>query len=1364
MGNKSLRKHFEQKKKIEFKKEIDEHMETLFWLASPFAFDSNTVEENQTTCFYSLSIENQKIRFNIETPADWLVSSNRVYPVYIDPTIQTLYPLEDTYSRSYRPDNIYGSSICMKVNPYPYDINRAYLKFDLSGIPSNSEIISATFRYYYYYHISNPGPRTHDFHKIIANWNEDTLTWNNQPSYDPTIVSSYLFPSSFGWIEAELTDYVQDKINGETDYGFLIKDRNEGGYNNNNNQPRMYSKEYGSYSPELVIEYSSCSSVILTEYPVDDSFVRSWKPNNVYGNSNSFTINPRTADICRTYLKFDLSVVPSDATILSATLRYYYYRWWEADPVGRTNDLHKVTSSWSEDTLTWNNKPGYNANVFSSYVVPSSFGWIESDVKDYVQDKINGETDYGIMIKDRNEASMNYNTNPVMYSKEYGSYSPELVIEYSTIPVIFEYCWREGESWDRSYDASDGMEWLVFESSAASDGYYSRHSSNGDPGNYAEYDFVVNSPGTYYLWVRGYHSPDSCSEVIFKWDDVQINSPLNWATSGGWQWVNIGSNAITEGAHTLKVEGGDKDYIRIDNLLITNDDGYTPEGKGSEGSYSHHIGVDPTPSAQLDYEFIKTVANELSDIVKDPEIYPPGEIRRGRSYGTPGERYAADRIEYWMNEYCGLNPVREEIDSYYNDFKRDPGITGSGHYRAKVEHNSILNRLDWVGRRHGSSSVDMYINVPEVTMIHPMFSCRFYGEKVGIYGQQYGLINHFHLVGSIKYFGFGFTMDSNHVPTGSNGLRGEFYDGSALYTTDWIVLDDGSICYPEVYIIDNIGYIRLGSVTESVALAGSFAGNYDEFHFKLGEFFWVARGNGAEGWMDNLEIGTVLSGYYNNYLDAGEGKLNVTDRHFYMYDEVSNEFEEITECYISPMYTNVPKLFWKVLNVIQNHDYYDLSMSISTGPLDVKKAPDDLQCIDSDIENILIPFLLSLQNSFDGYNDFFVNCLGEINESNQFVDYFNIVPSDISNLGCLSGVYSQAYYQPTGPLSSLQYVVIEENPQFNPNVSPPSWLDAIKGTWLESFGEWIYTFRYQLRYLLWSGLFSDYGLQGVIHFDHNSLNETYDMNLNHGYSLPIIYISNVSGYDLYNTVLSEEVVNNYVKFSLDQDYEDKIKSYNVIGEIPGSNPDETVVVGCLYDSWWNQGTGDSAIGVGIMLSIAKYFNENSIMPNRNLRFVAFAGEEQGLKGAWFYESVHRYDENVVAYIDLNQLGMNQPDESDPKLRFVVSSSREGLNHTMKGITDVFDYEEAVDYTAHFWLRTHAVFDYPSDHTPFQVNKRRTGDIIGFIKAHEHRNWRMHHRDGENNNAGDTMYYYFEDDVKISADIIWATVKHLTIDT
>ncbi|MEA2055031.1 MAG: DNRLRE domain-containing protein [Candidatus Thermoplasmatota archaeon] len=231
-------------------------------------------------------------------------------------------------------------------------------------------------------------------------------------------------------VEVDFDDVIDeaDETNNINEIDIYVENAGNNIENSTQSSFPVDQSNYGESTESLL----GTTGIGVTKYPTDDTFARSWKPSTVYGGSTYFTVNPRTQDICRTYIKFDLSSIPSGATVSSAKLRMYYYRWWEADPAGRTNDLHEVANSWNENTLTWNNKPNYDATAFSSYVVPSSFGWIDVDVTQYVQDKVNGEPNYGILIKDRNEQSMGLNTNPCMYSKEYGSYCPRLVIGYTT--------------------------------------------------------------------------------------------------------------------------------------------------------------------------------------------------------------------------------------------------------------------------------------------------------------------------------------------------------------------------------------------------------------------------------------------------------------------------------------------------------------------------------------------------------------------------------------------------------------------------------------------------------------------------------------------------------------------------------------------------------------------------------------------------------------------------------------------------------------------------------------------------------------------------------------------------------------------
>jgi hypothetical protein len=87
------------------------------------------------------------------------------------------------------------------------------------------------------------------------------------------------------------------------------------------------------------------------------------------------------------------------------------------------------------------------------------------------------------------------------------------------------------------------------------------------------------------------------------------------------------------------------------------------------------------------------------------------------------------------------------------------------------------------------------------------------------------------------------------------------------------------------------------------------------------------------------------------------------------------------------------------------------------------------------------------------------------------------------------------------------------------------------------------------------------------------------------------------------------------------------QSANVIGEIPGrEKPEEIVLLGCHLDSW-DLGTGaiDDGAGCGIMIEAVRRIGELKQHPRRTVRVVLFANEEFGLSGARAYAEAHAAD-------------------------------------------------------------------------------------------------------------------------------------------
>jgi hypothetical protein len=84
-------------------------------------------------------------------------------------------------------------------------------------------------------------------------------------------------------------------------------------------------------------------------------------------------------------------------------------------------------------------------------------------------------------------------------------------------------------------------------------------------------------------------------------------------------------------------------------------------------------------------------------------------------------------------------------------------------------------------------------------------------------------------------------------------------------------------------------------------------------------------------------------------------------------------------------------------------------------------------------------------------------------------------------------------------------------------------------------------------------------------------------------------------------------------------------SANVVGEIPGSEkPEEIVVLAGHLDSW-DVGTGAQDDGVGCMIALhaAAQIKRSGLKPRRTLRVVLFTNEEHGLAGAKAYVDAHR---------------------------------------------------------------------------------------------------------------------------------------------
>src|SRR5438445_13507251 len=88
-----------------------------------------------------------------------------------------------------------------------------------------------------------------------------------------------------------------------------------------------------------------------------------------------------------------------------------------------------------------------------------------------------------------------------------------------------------------------------------------------------------------------------------------------------------------------------------------------------------------------------------------------------------------------------------------------------------------------------------------------------------------------------------------------------------------------------------------------------------------------------------------------------------------------------------------------------------------------------------------------------------------------------------------------------------------------------------------------------------------------------------------------------------------------------------LNGFNVVGELPGTDKaDEVVMIGGHFDSW-HTGTGatDNAAGSAVMMEAMRLLKVSGVKLRRTVRIGLWGGEEEGLLGSKEYIKAHYGD-------------------------------------------------------------------------------------------------------------------------------------------
>ncbi|MBI2929849.1 MAG: choice-of-anchor D domain-containing protein [Verrucomicrobia bacterium] len=233
---------------------------------------------------------------------------------------------------------------------------------------------------------------------------------------------------------------------------------------------------------------SSLLGGTVTLSPASDAYVNDSDPLGTYNNAwlvaghSPAEFTPRY----RSFLRFNLSGIPSNATISSAVLRLNLQAVEGGSAAGI--ELRRVLASWTSTTLTWNNQPAPTTPVTTTPVgstLGADYNW---PITGLAQGWVSGQySNYGLTLRIVNEATATATRTFASASHATTSIRPELIVTY-TLPPDINVVPTSLAFGNQSVGTSSAAQTVTVQNNGGSDLTVSSIASSSA-------DFVVTVPG-----------------------------------------------------------------------------------------------------------------------------------------------------------------------------------------------------------------------------------------------------------------------------------------------------------------------------------------------------------------------------------------------------------------------------------------------------------------------------------------------------------------------------------------------------------------------------------------------------------------------------------------------------------------------------------------------------------------------------------------------------------------------------------------------------------------------------------------------------------------------------------------------------
>lgn len=206
--------------------------------------------------------------------------------------------------------------------------------------------------------------------------------------------------------------------------------------------------------------------------------------------------------------------------------------------------------------------------------------------------------------------------------------------------------------------------------------------------------------------------------------------------------------------------------------------------------------------------------------------------------------------------------------------------------------------------------------------------------------------------------------------------------------------------------------------------------------------------------------------------------------------------------------------------------------------------------------------------------------------------------------------------------------------------------------------------------------------------------------------IPAAAISTNGANLLSKTLKTDPDTQFYYKMSC-ENHED-VQSYNVIGQITGSeSPEEYMVVGGHLDSWdLGEGAQDDGAGVVQSMEVLRLLKATNYQPKRSIRAVLFMNEENGLRGGLKYAELVK--------------------NKNQKHIFALESDSGGFApHGFSFETDDANFEQILSWKALF--EPYLIHDFTKGHSGADIGPlAQEGIVLAGLRPDSQRYFDYHH--------------------------------------